>query len=158
LLERDASRPGWRVAGRAVTDQDGDVTLTVSHLTRNAAFRRAAPGGTVSPPVGITVIPPVSFGLAPGQQSGMATLTARAPFAQAGNTVVLEEQSGGVWYRIGQRVLGPDHLASFRVLIPRSGTVPYRVVLPRTASPGSSVSGLVRLAAPRPKTGRPART
>ena len=157
LLERDASRPGWRVAGSAVTDHDGDVTLTVSDLTSNAAFRLAAPGGTVSPPVRITVIPPVSLDLVPGQQPGMATLTARAPFAQAGNTVVLEERSGGVWYRVGERVLGPDHLASFGVLIPRSGAVPYRVVIPRTAMHGSSVSGQVQLAAPRPRSVRPVR-
>jgi hypothetical protein len=158
LLEHDAGRPGWRVAGRAVTRRGGDVTLTVSHLTRDAAFRLAAPGGEVSPPVPITVIPPVHLDLVPGQQAGMATLTARAPFAQAGDTVVLEERSAGVWYRVTERVLGPGHLASFSVLIPRAGAVQYRVLIPRTASHGSSVSDQVRLAAPKPKTGRPART
>ena len=156
LFEYAADRPGWRVAGSAVTDRDGDVTLTVSQLTSNAAFVLAAPGGAVSPPVRITVIPLVSLDLAPGQRRGMDTLTARAPFAQAGDAVVLERLSGGVWYRIGERALGQDHLAHFSVLVPLSGGAEYRVVMPGTAAHGGSVSGPVRIGAARPRTGRSA--
>jgi len=69
------------------------------------------------------------------------------PFAQAGDVVVLQERSGGTWYRIGERVLGQDHRAVFTVLVPLSGQAEYRVVLPGTTAHGRSVSGWVRVAA-----------
>ena len=147
LFEQAGHGPGWREAGSAVTDRDGDVTLTVPHLTSNASFRLAAPGGALSPPVAITVIPPVHLGLAAGGRAGVDLLTARAPFAQAGDVVVLQERSGGTWYRVGERVLGQDHRAFFTVLVPLSGPAEYRVVLPGTAVHGRSVSGWVRVAA-----------
>jgi hypothetical protein len=156
LLEHAGNGPGWRAAGHAVTDRSGDVTLTVRRLTSNASFRLAAPGGAVSPPVLITVIPPVRLGQAPGRQHGTRLLTARAPFADTGDVVVLEELSDGVWHRVGQRVLGQNHLASFSVLVPRSGGVEYRAVLRRTATHGAAVSGPVRIAAARATRGRPA--
>jgi hypothetical protein len=146
LFEHVAGHPGWRAAGSAVTDASGQVTLTVTHLTRDAWFRLTARGGAVSPPVLITVIPPVYLDLAPGQ-AGMDVLTARAPFAETGDVVVLQERAGGVWYGVSQRVLGPDRRASFGVLIPSSGDLEYRVLLPRTAAHGSAVSGLVRVGA-----------
>lgn len=154
LFEHAGNHLGWRAAGGAVTDRSGEVTLAVAHLASNASFRLAVRGGTVSLPVLITVIPPVHLGLGPGQQPGMDTLTARAPFADTGDVVVLEERSEGVWYRIGERVLGPDHLASFSVLVPASGEVEYRVVMPRTTAHGSSVSSPVRIAAARSRPGR----
>ena len=153
LFERATDRPGWRAAGSAVTDREGEVTLTVSHLTSNAAFRLVAPGGAVSPSVRVTVIPLVDLDLA-SLRPGMDTLTVRAPFAKAGDAVILERLAGGVWYRIRVRVLDQDHLASFTVLVPRSGEVAYRVVLPRTAAHGRSVSGPVRIGAARPKASR----
>ncbi len=145
LFEHVAGRPGWRAAGSAVTDVSGEVTLTVAHLTSNALFRLAARGGTVSPPVLITVIPPVYLDLAPGPQPGMDVLTARAPFAETGDVVELQERVGGIWYGVSQRVLGPDHRASFGVLIPSSGDLEYRVVLPRTRVHGSAASSTVRV-------------
>jgi hypothetical protein len=154
LVEHAGNGPGWRAEGYAVTDSSGDVTLTVRRLTSNASFRLAAAGGAVSPPVLITVIPPVRLGQTPGRQPGMRLLTARAPFADTGDVVVLEELSGGVWYRVGERVLDQDHLASFSVLVPRSGDVEYRVVLRRTAVHGAAVSGPVRIRAARLSTGR----
>jgi hypothetical protein len=147
LLEHAVHGPGWREAGSAMTDRDGGVTLTVPHLTSNASFRLAAPGGALSPPVAITVIPPVHLGLAAGGRAGLDLLTVRAPFAQAGDVVVLQERSGGTWYRVGERVLGQDHRAFFTVLVPLSGQAEYRVVLPGTTVHGRSVSGWVRVAA-----------
>jgi hypothetical protein len=147
LFERIAGRPGWRAAGRAVTDASGTVTLTVAHLAGNAWFRLAARGGALSPPVLITVIPPVSLDLAAGPRAGLDVLTARAPSAAADGVIVLQKRVGGVWYRVGQRVLGQDHQASFSVLVPASGRVAYRVVLPRTVTHGRSVSPPVRIAA-----------
>jgi hypothetical protein len=156
LLEHAGNGPGWRAAGHAVTDRSGDVTLTVRRLTSNASFRLVAPGGALSPPVLITVIPPVRLGQAPGRQHGMRLLTARAPFADTGDVVVLEERSDGGWYRVGEQVLDQNHLASFSVLVPRSGDVEYRAVLRRTATHGAAVSGPVRIAAARATRARPA--
>ena len=146
LFERAGAGPGWRKTGTAVTGSGGAVTLTVRHLTSNASFRLAVPGGAVSPPVAITVIAPVHLALAAAGRAGLDLLTARAPFAQAGDVVVLQELSGGVWQRVGERVLGRGHRAFFTVLVPRSGQAEYRVVLPATAVHGPSVSGWVRVA------------
>jgi hypothetical protein len=146
LFEHVAGQPGWRVAGSAVTGASGQVTLTVDHLTSNASFRLAARRGTVSAPVLVTVIPRVSLRLARGQ-AGMDVLTARAPYAQAGDPVVLQERAGGRWYSVGERALGPDHLATFSVLIPASGHLEYRVIMPRTRTHGPAASGPVRIGA-----------
>jgi hypothetical protein len=159
LFEHVAGRPGWQVAGSAVTNRNGEVGLTVRSLTSNASFRLAAPGEPPSVPVLITVIPPVSLDLAAGPTSGTDTLTAAAAFADAGDVVVLQELSGGKWHRAGERKLGRDLLASFTVDIPASGGHEYRVVLPPTISHGWSASGQVRVAAarsvrPRSQAGR----
>jgi hypothetical protein len=147
LSEHVASGPGWRAAGSAVTDGNGDVTLTVVHLTSDASFRLTGPGGAVSSPVFVTVIPHVSLVVLPALRPGWARLTVAAPFAQAGDVVVLQELSGGVWHRVTVRPLGQDHLALFTVLRPLSGEMAYRVVIPRTAAHGRSVSRTVWLAA-----------
>jgi hypothetical protein len=157
LLERVAGHPGGRVAGSAVTNANGAVTLTVAHLDSNAWFRLTARGGVVSAPVLITVIPPVSLHLAPGPKPGMDTLTARAASAGTGDAVVLQERAGGVWYAVGRRALGSGHLASFSVLVPASGQVAYRVVLPRTAEHGRSVSTPVRVGTRAGKAKKPGR-
>jgi len=147
LSEQAGNGGGWQSAGSAVTDRSGEVTLTVVHLTSNASFRLAAPGGAVSRPVLVTVIPPVYVAVIPGRLAGVDRVTVWAPSAQAGDTVVLQELSGGVWHRVGARVLGRYHLASFPVLVPLSGHVEYRVVLPATAAHGWSASRRVRVAA-----------
>lgn len=147
LLEHADGRPGWRVAGTGVTDRRGDATFTVRHLTGNASFRLAGPGGAASTPVPVTVLVPVSVSMAPGQ-AGLEILTVRAPSAGPGDAVVLQELSAGVWYRIAERALGRDHLASFTVLIPSSGGTEYRVVLPATVWHARSVSARVRVTAP----------
>jgi hypothetical protein len=152
LFERVAGRPGWRATGGAVTDASGTVTLTVAHLTRNAWFRLAARGGALSPPVLITVIPPVTLDWTAGPRAGLDVLTARAPSAAAGDVIVLQERTGGVWHDVNRRVLGQDHQASFSVLVPTSGRVAYRVVLPRTAAHGRSVSAPVRITARTTRT------
>jgi hypothetical protein len=158
LLERDGGRPGWRAVGRAVTDRVGDVTFTVQHLTSNATFRLTGPKGAASLPVVVTVVPSVSLHLAAGRQPGTDLLTAVAPFADTGDGVVLQELSGGIWRRVGEHWLDGGHRAYFTVRIPRSGGLVYRVVLPRTSSHASSVSGRVRVAArlrPKPRPTRP---
>ncbi len=147
LFEYVDGRPGWRVAGSVRTDRDGDVTLAVQHLTSNASFRLAAPDGTRSTAVLITVIPPVYLHLAPGGRPGTDILTARAPFADSGDAVVLQARAGTVWYRVGEQVLNRDHTASFTVLVPLSGDSDYRVVVPRTTAHGSAVSGQARITA-----------
>jgi hypothetical protein len=52
---------------------------------------------------------------------GTEILTARARFADTGDVVVLQERAGTAWSSIDEDVLDGDHLASFTVLIPRSG-------------------------------------
>lgn len=140
LFEHAGGLPGWRLAGSATTDHSGEVTFDVRHLTSNASFRLAAPDGTASTAVLITVIPPVYVHLAPGQRPGTGILTVSSQFADAGDAVVLDELSGTVWQSIGEQVLNWDHQASFTVAIPRSGNRVYRVVLLPTAAHGSSVS------------------
>jgi hypothetical protein len=154
LYERAARTPGWRVAASGLTDDDGDVTLTVPGLTSNTVFRLAAPGGVDSAPVLITVISPVYLELAPGLLPGRDTLTVTAPFADPGDVVVLQELSGGVWHRVAARVLGPYRRAFFIVLIPGSGGAEYRVVLPRTIAHGRSVSSQIRIAGAGTTRGR----
>ena len=149
LSERAGNGAAWRPAGSAVTDRGGEVTVIVTHLTRNASFRLTVPGGEVSKPVRVTVIPPVYVDVVPGLLPGVDRLTAWVPFAQAGDVVVLQELSGGVWHRVGERVLGPGHLAVFRVVTPLSGNVQYRVVLPATTAHGWSASRRVRVTARR---------
>jgi hypothetical protein len=146
LLEHAPDGLAWHVAGSAITDRQGDVTLTV-YLTSNASFRLSTPRGLASPAVRVTVIPPVYLQLGPGLSSGVDALTATAPFADTGDVVVLQELSAGSWIRIGQRRLDGDHLASFTVRVPKSGAREYRVVIPQTRSHGRSVSGRVRVAA-----------
>jgi hypothetical protein len=145
LLEHVDGVPGWRYAGRAVTDRRGGVTFTVQHLTSNASFRLAGPKGVTSLPVAVTVIPPVSLHLAAGRQRGTDLLTAVVPFADPGDPVVLQELSGKVWRSVGEHLLGRGHQASFTVRIPKSGGLEYRVVLPRTSRHGRSVSSRVRI-------------
>jgi hypothetical protein len=143
--------PGWRSAGRAVTDRRGDVTFTVQHLTSNASFRLTGPKGATSRPVAVTVVPPVSLHLAAGRKRGTDLLTAAAPFANPGDPVVLQELSGNVWHSVGEHLLGPGHQASFIVRIPKSGGLEYRVVLAKTSRHGRSRSNLVRVAPARPE-------
>lgn len=147
LFEHVANGPGWQAAGSAVTDHNGDVTVTVTHLTTNASFRLAGPGGAVSQTVRITVIPPVYVAVVPGLLARVDRLTIWVPYAPAGDAVVLQELSGGVWHRVGERLLGQYHLARFTVLVPLSGHVEYRVVLPATTAHGWSASRWIRVAA-----------
>jgi hypothetical protein len=149
LLEHVDGLAGWRPAGRAVTDRQGDVTFTVQHLTSNASFRLTGPKGATSLPVVVTVIPPVSLHLTAGRKPGTGLLTAVAPFADTGDPVVLQELSGGVWRSVGEHLLDQGHQASFTVRIPKSGGLEYRVVLPRTSRHGRSRSSEVRVAAAR---------
>jgi hypothetical protein len=146
LLEHVDGVAGWRPAGRAVTDRQGDVTFTVQHLTSNASFRLAGPEGATSLPVAVTVIPPVSLHLAAGRKPGTELLTAVAPFADAGDAVILQEWSGKDWRSVGQHLLNQGHQAYFTVRIPASGGLEFRVVLPPTRRHGRSVSGRVRVA------------
>jgi hypothetical protein len=148
LFEHVDGWPGWRLAGSAMTDRRGEVTLAVHHLAASALFRLAGPGGAASAAVRVTVVPPVDLRLAPGHVPGTEILTARARFADTGDVVVLQERAGTAWYSIDEDVLDGDHLASFTVLIPRSGGHDYRVVLRRTSAHGSSVSGQVTVSPP----------
>lgn len=149
LLEHVDGIPGWRYAGRAVTDRRGDVTFTVQHLTSNASFRLTDPKGATSQPAVVTVVPPVSLHVAAGRKPGTDLLTAVAPFADTGDPVVLQELSGDVWRSIGKHTLDQGHQTSFTVRIPSSGDLEYRVVLPRTSHHGRSRSSQVRVAAAR---------
>jgi len=158
LLERVGGLGGWQAAGSAVTDGQGDVTLTVGELTSNASFRLTAPGGAASPPVFVTVIPPVYLDVTAGQKAGTDTLTATAPFADTGDVVVLQELSGGSWHSLRKHLLDADHQTSFTVRIPGSGDLEYRVVLPKTSSHGRSASGPVVIAAQPAPAPQPTRT
>ena len=146
LSEHVDGSSGWRLAGSATTDRSGDVTLTVRHLTSNASFRLAAQWGAPSPAVPITVIPPVSLQQAPGLLPGTRILIASAGLADTGDVIVLQERSGTTWYTIREKVLNPDHQATFTVDTPLSVDRDYRVVILPTVTHGTSVSGQVQIA------------
>jgi hypothetical protein len=146
LFEHVDGGSGWSLAGSATTGRDGDVTLTVAHLTSNASFHLTGPAGTASPAVTVTVIPPVSLRQIPGLLAGTRILIATAGFANVGDVIVLQELSGTTWYTIRGHALGGDHQTAFTVVTPRSADRYYRVVIPGTVTHGTSVSGPLALA------------
>jgi len=141
LLEQPAGSPGWQLVASGVTGGRGKVRFGVVRLTKNAAFRLATPGGAASAPVSVTVIPHVGLVLVPGVATDRFVASAR--FGDAGDTVVLQESSGGTWQDVATETLGALHHAIF-VVPPGAVGTNYRAVLRATSAHGRGVSGPVR--------------
>ena len=141
LLEQPAGSPGWQLVASGVTGGRGKVRFGVVRLTQNAAFRLAAPGGADSAPVSVTAIPHVGLVLVPGVATDRFVATAR--FGDPGDTVVLQESSGGTWQDVATETLGALHHAVFVVPSGALGTN-YRAVLRATSAHGRGISAPVR--------------
>ncbi len=143
LLEQTAGSTGWQLVTSGTTGGRGKVRFGVVRLTRNAAFRLATPGGAGSAQVSVTVLPRVLLAVAPGMVTDRFVASAR--YGDPGDTVVLQELSGGTWQSVAARTLGALHRATFAVPPGTAGTE-YRAVLQATGAHGAGVSGLVRQA------------
>jgi hypothetical protein len=142
LLEQPAGSPGWQLVASGVTGGRGKVRFGVVRLTQNAAFRLATPGGGAgSAPVSVTVIPHVGLVLVPGAATDRFVASAR--FGDPGDTVVLQESSGGTWQDLATGTLGALHHAVF-VVPPGAVGTNYRVVLRATSNHGRGISAPVR--------------
>ena len=141
LLEQPAGSPGWQLVASGVTGGRGKVRFSVVRLTQNTAFRLATPGGAGSAPVSVTVIPHVGLVLMPGVATDRFVASAR--FGDPGDTVVLQESSGGTWQDVATETLGVLHRAIF-VVSPGGVGTNYRAVLWATSAHGQGISGPVR--------------
>jgi hypothetical protein len=142
LLEQRAGSGGWVLAGSGVTGGHGWVRVGVPHVTRNVTFRLAGANGVRSASVSVTVIPHASLWRAAPAEAGTFRLVAQSRFGDPGDTVVLQERSGGSWQDVATATLGPDHRASFDLPASQSGHS-YRAQLQATSAHGASLSAPV---------------
>lgn len=150
LLEQVAGAPGWQPAGTRVTGGHGRVRFGALRITRNTVFQLAIPGGADSARLSVTVIPHVRLRLVRGTAADRLVTTAR--FGAPGDTVVLEQLSGGTWQAVATQTLDSAHRAIFRVPLSVTG-MDYRVVLQATTLHGPAVSAPSWLAGSRSRTG-----
>jgi len=150
LLKQAAAAPGWQRAGSAVTGPGGRVRFGAVRITRNTVFRLAVSSGAGSSPVSVTAIPRVQLRLVPGLVTDRLVAVAR--FGDPGDTVVLQQLSGGTWQAIATQTLSAAHRTVFAVPIIKAGA-DYRAVLQATSVHGAGVSGLVRQARVRSRIG-----
>jgi hypothetical protein len=144
LLKQAAGAPGWQRAGSAVTGPHGRVRFGPLRITKNVVFRLAVSGGTGSAQVSVTALPRVQFWQVAGLLTDRFVTVAR--FGDPGDTVVLQQLSGGTWQTVATQTLGAAHRTVFAV--PVSATVAgadYRAVLQATSVHGAGVSVPVRL-------------
>jgi hypothetical protein len=143
LLKQAAGAAGWQRVGSAVTGPRGRVRFDAVRITKNVVFRLDVSGGTGSSPVSVTAIPRVQLRLVPGLVTDRLVAVAR--FGDPGDTVVLQQLSGGTWQAIATQTLSAAHRTVFTVPIIKAGA-DYRAVLQATSVHGAGVSGLVRQA------------
>lgn len=139
LLERAAGTASWRQVGSGLTGGHGGVRVAVPHVTTNATFRLAGPEGVHSSSISVTVDPRVQLWRAPAQP-GKDKLVAASHFGVPGDTVTLQELSGGSWQRVAAKALGTGHHASFVVAARQAAGHTFRAVLRATATHGAGVS------------------
>jgi hypothetical protein len=143
LLERVAGQQAWQTAGTGTTGSNGTAVITVAHVNVNATFRLSGPDGTVSRPVLVIVTPPVSVTVS-GSGAMTPAITASSPFADPGNTVVLQVLAGKHWMNLQMGSLNGARQAKFMIRS-RLRQRRYRVVLLPTASHGLSVGNAVMI-------------
>jgi hypothetical protein len=114
LLERPALASAWKVAGSGKTTSSGNVTISVSALATNAAFRLTGPDRASSPVVMVTVSPPVTPTLRTGPRRIRDVLVVSTLHARPGNVVVLQVQSAsGAWISFRSTRLNTNGKARF---------------------------------------------
>ena len=144
LLKQAAGAAGWQRVGSAVTGPHGRVRFGPLRITKNVVFRLAVSGGQGSAQVSVTAIPRVQFWQVPGPLTDRFVAVAR--FGDPGDTVVLQQLSGGKWQAVATQTLGAARRTVFAV--PVTATVAgadYRAVLQPTSVHGAGVSVPVRL-------------
>lgn len=156
LFELPAGRTSLRKVAHGQTGADGQLTLTVPALKKNASFLVIAPHGLRSARLSIVVAPPVSLSIAQARRRA-DRLAVSSPLARRGDVVELEVSSsaaGGQWQVLRMHRLRTGRQAAFTVVV-RKVRLTYQVVLVATALHGESVSNEVTVAARTPKAGGP---
>lgn len=150
LLELIAGHSTWKRVAHARTGAQGELTLTVSAVTKNAAFLIADPHGARSSEVSVVVAPPVSLSVARVSHR-VDRLAVASPLAQRGDVVELEvSASDGSWRVLQTHRLHKAGRTAFTVVV-RKVSLTYRAVVLATDVHGQSVSTTVTVAGRTPK-------
>jgi hypothetical protein len=112
-------------------------------------FRLAVSGVALSPDVRVTVVPAVSASLQTGGGGKADVLTVSAPYAQAGDVVVLQVSAGGgSWTDLRQNPLAASRTTAFVIDGTRLANEQVRAVLLPTGLHAGSDSPAVTVPPP----------
>jgi hypothetical protein len=149
LLERPALTLAWHAAGSVQADSDGNGAVTVPVVATDAVFRLAVSGVAISPDVRVTVVPAVSASLQTSSGGKADVLTVSAPYAQAGDVVVLQVSAGGgSWTDLRQNPLAASRTTAFVIDGTRLANEQVRAVLLPTGLHAGSDSPAVTVPPP----------
>jgi hypothetical protein len=148
LLEHQVGTPGWHHAGSGQTNTSGNVAVTVSALTTNAAFRLAAGGGVHSVAVHVVVIPVVTIALKQGAGGLRDLLKVSTLDARPRNRVVLRADEAGVWTSLREKRLNAAGKTHFYLSGKRLKGDLLQVVLLATLRHGAATSNEVTVPLP----------
>jgi hypothetical protein len=148
LLEHLAGTPGWHEAGSGQTNTSGNVAVSVSALSTNAAFRLTAGNGVHSAAVRVVVIPAVTITLKPGASGLRDLLKVRTQDARPYNRVELEADEGGVWTVLRGKRLNAAGATHFYLSGKRLKGDDVEVVLLATIRHGAATSNEVTVPSP----------
>jgi len=148
LREHLAGTPGWRDAGSGQTNSSGNVAVSVSPLTANAAFRLTAGAGVHSAAVHVVVIPVVTITLKPGPAGLRDLLKVRTQYARPHNWVELQVEEAGGWTSLRGKRLNAAGATHFYLSGKRLKGDQVRVVLLATVRHGAATSNDATVPAP----------
>jgi hypothetical protein len=140
--------PGWHKAGSGQTNISGNVAVTVSALTTNAAFRLAAGGGVHSAAVHVVVIPVVTIALKEGPSGLRDLLKVTTQYARPRNWVVLQADEAGVWTSLREKRLNAAGKTHFYLSGKHLKGDLLQVVLLATVRHGAATSNGVTVPSP----------
>jgi hypothetical protein len=148
LLEHQVGTPGWHKAGSGQTNTSGNVAVTVSALTTNAAFRLAAGGGVHSAAVHVVVIPVVTIALKEGVSGLRDLLKVSTQYGRPRNWVVLQADEAGVWTSLREKRLNAAGKTHFYLSGKHLKGDLVQVVLLATVRHGAATSNQVTVPSP----------
>jgi hypothetical protein len=148
LAEHLAGTPGWRVIASAKTTTSGNVAVTVSALTSNAAFQLRAGDGVHSAVVHVVVTPSVTITLKPGALAVRDLLSVSTLYAHPGNWVELRADEDGVWTTLREKRLNAAGATHFYLSGKNLKGDEVQVVLLATLRHGKSASNQVTVPPP----------